>query len=430
MRGQMSLLAVQGVLGNTIPVSATAPFQNATGTQAYRMAGFLGVSVDQLAAWQQGGGGGMATMLDRYNRQLRAAAGGGTLQQRITNAAIINQALGGYDVSKLGFSEQQQLFTLALQGRPGQFEQAYTRLVKQVTPSAAAVRAEGRRVAETTTPPLDKAEIQMVGLLQQILEAIRHPGGISLPGPPIITPRTGAGEKPGAPLSTRPGTHYAIDLPDPYGGQAIHISDTNAAALVAAGKTITSMDTNAATNMLATLAAYESASNGRLTPSARNPQSGAMGAFQFLPSTIAGFEAQAGSPVYGLRTLADPSGRTKAGSFNPYNFGQESKLAAYYMNQLINANQGNLYNAIYQYSGSNPAEAAYVSQDRFKANITITVVDKTHGGVQATAQGGTVAGSIGEATGINLQRQPKGRPPVTAGRGVARAAGPQHRRGS
>ncbi|MDE3023494.1 MAG: lytic transglycosylase domain-containing protein, partial [Pseudomonadota bacterium] len=90
-------------------------------------------------------------------------------------------------------------------------------------------------------------------------------------------------------------------------------------------------------------------------PHAVNPQTGAMGAYQFMPSTVAMLNKQ------GVK-------------FDPFDPKQARAAADYYLNQLTEQNGGNLQKAIAEYGGfKNQDPTAYVDKVMGKPTSSIDV---------------------------------------------------------
>lgn len=126
---------------------------------------------------------------------------------------------------------------------------------------------------------------------------------------------------------------------------------------------------------------YISAQESGIGQNNYNARSGASGPFQFLPSTIAGFANDPNSPNYGMVAGQAP------GQFNPFDFTQEARLAAYYIKVLLAGNGNNVQQALLSYSGNNaPYAAGFASPLTAISPIgTVQIPHQTANGVGAGA---------------------------------------------
>lgn len=129
---------------------------------------------------------------------------------------------------------------------------------------------------------------------------------------------------------------------------------------------------------------------------------GAMGIGQLMPDTVAKLVG-AGGPFAGAKVVIDKSGAYKgAGTFNPYDPDQAAIGEAYWLTQKINGpGGGNVPLGIADYYGDGQtgpgSYSATIGQDA--AGITVTIVDGTSGGVNASV-------TSTKAPGINHNRKP------------------------
>jgi hypothetical protein len=468
LRGEMSVLAAQGVLGQTIPIATAAPLQNAIGTQAYRLAGATGMTVDQLQQLQTGGGGGIATLMDRYNQFLRRSTGG-TLAQRIEQASVINQAIGGYNVAGLGLSEQQRLFRLALTGDPRRFEQAYQQLLKQTTPSAQQLRAQGQAVAGAITPISDKAglEAQQIGnqwlkriaqdmdqLARNAEQAKNQPGAMlpSLPGDigaflggvlQSMLPQNWLGDFFRSPLGGTSLPNAIIDALNAILGTSIgHAAPAGGTVVPTPVGPNNQPTPGAPTNALPQWAPSRPLDTQR--------QGIALALNKAMPripwqvfyawAQAEGANAAYNNPLNIMYAPKDPNlstygeqyaftstgqGATQIGRFPTMAKGAAATAALLrneypaIMQAAATGDPTKLMQAIQASQWAPGGQYGHVLQDIFSENfkqitVKVDITDKTKNGITATQTGTTVGGGtpsrIGPATGTNPHRKPAGRP--------------------